>query len=173
VNLPERLGVVHRAPNPVQRGVQKVASSAPGAWVFSHTLHHVDRWLLKVSKGRYSVPGVMTGLPALTLTTTGRKTGQPRSNPLLAVPHGDALVLLGTGWGQERTPAWVGNLLAHPEATIAMNGVEVAVRATKVEDPEVRRELFAEASSLYPGYDLYPSRAAHREIVVFLAHGVD
>ena len=54
----------------------------------------------------------------LTITTAGRKSGLPRTMPLLGVPIGDDIALVGTNFGRESTPAWVGNLRADPRAGI-------------------------------------------------------
>ncbi len=54
-------------------------------------------------------------LPAFLLTTTGRKTGRPRTQPLLYGRDGDAFVVVGSNWGQAHHPAWSGNLLANPD----------------------------------------------------------
>ena len=63
-------------------------------------------------------PEVLAGLPVLDLTTTGRKSGQPRTSHLISIPIDDTLALLGTNFGQPATPAWVLNLEADPKATV-------------------------------------------------------
>ena len=61
-------------------------------------------------------------VPSLVITTTGRRSGQPRSNPLLYVPDGDAYVVIGSNWGQQHQPGWALNLLAQPAAEVDVKG---------------------------------------------------
>jgi len=56
--------------------------------------------------------------PVLMLTTTGRRSGAPRTTPLLYAQDGEDLVIVGSNWGQQHHPAWSANLLAHPEAEV-------------------------------------------------------
>jgi F420H(2)-dependent quinone reductase len=65
--------------------VQKIASSRPGAWFYARTLHHVDRVAFKLSGGRATMTGTLAGLPVVILTTTGAKSGLPRTLPLLCI----------------------------------------------------------------------------------------
>src|SRR5688572_611598 len=104
------LGYAHHRPNVVQRVMQSIASSRPGAWVFSRILSPLDRIVHRLSKGRVTVPEVVAGLPVVFVTTTGRRSGEPRPSPLIAVPIADTLALVGTNFGQASTPAWVLNL---------------------------------------------------------------
>jgi F420H(2)-dependent quinone reductase len=85
-----------------QRLIWKVSSSRPGAWFFSKTLHHMDRVVLRLSRGRVTVPGVLAGLPVITLATTGARTGERREVPLVGVPAGDDIAVIGTRFGHAR-----------------------------------------------------------------------
>jgi deazaflavin-dependent oxidoreductase (nitroreductase family) len=107
--------------------VTAFSSSRPGSWLI-RTLTPLDRAVLLRSKGRRTVLGPI-GAPTLLLTTTGRKSGLPRTTPLLYARDADALVVVGSNFGQQHHPAWTGNLIAHPEATVLMGGQEVPVRA--------------------------------------------
>ena len=69
--------------NAIQRVTQKVASSRPGSWVFQRTMYPVDKALFRLTDGRLTVPGLLAGLPVIMLTTTGAKTGQDRTMPLV------------------------------------------------------------------------------------------
>lgn len=115
----------------------------------------LDRRLLKLTKGKYPLFGPTT-LPTLLLTTTGRKSGQPRATALNYLPFGDRLLILGSNFGQPHHPAWTSNLLAHPEARVAIGGTEVPVQAALLEGPDrddgLRRFL------AYPMYRSYLSR---------------
>ena len=161
------LGYVHKPPGVVRGGMQRFASTRFGAWAFSKTLQPIDQVVRKLSKGRTSAPQVLAGLPVLFVTTTGRKSGQPRSAPLIAVPVCDTLALLGTNFGQTSTPAWVFNLEAEPSATATYKDAELAVRARPATETE-RDEVWAASTSIYPGYEKYRERITGREIRIFV-----
>ena len=110
------MGVLHdlgyevKSANRLQRIMQAVASSRPGAWMFSKTLHQQDKVLFNATGGRLTVSSVLAGLPVVMVTTTGAKTGQSRTMPLLGIPVGDDLAVIGSNYGQKNTPGWVYNL---------------------------------------------------------------
>ena len=153
--------------NAAQRVTQRIAASGPGAWLFQRTLYPVDKLLYKRSKGRVTVPGLMAGLPVIMLTTTGAKSGEPRSMPLVGIPLDDDLALIGSNYGQKRTPGWVYNLEANPEATVSYRDRSVEVVARPATDAEADR-AFEIAAGFYPGYGKYRARASHRTIRVFV-----
>jgi deazaflavin-dependent oxidoreductase (nitroreductase family) len=98
----------------------------------------------------------------ITLTTTGRKTGQPRSVPLYAFEDGDRLVIVGSSGGDPTHPAWVLNLRAEPRVTIKVGREERGVVAHEVEDegPERDRlwQLVTEAFRWYATYQRRTTR---------------
>src|SRR4029450_10753092 len=73
---------------------------------------HLYRW----SGGR--IGGRLMGLPVLLLTTTGRRSGEPRTTALTDLAHGDAFVVIASVLGEPRHPAWWRNLEAQPEAEV-------------------------------------------------------
>ena len=125
----------------------------------------VDRWIQRVTRGRFTVIG-RHGLPSLLLTTTGRRTGAPRTQPLVYAPDGDGYVVIGSNWGQPHHPLWTENLLAHPQASVTVAGAEVAVRATLASGTE-RDRLWRLLLRQWPAYATYERRAAPRELRVF------
>jgi deazaflavin-dependent oxidoreductase (nitroreductase family) len=157
---------VHEA-NGFQRLVWKVSSSRPGAWLFAKTLHHMDRVVLRLSRERVTVPGVLAGLPIITLVTTGATTGQRRDVPLVGVPAGDDIAVIGTRFGHPRTPAWYFNLRADPRAEVGYRGRTVPVVAREAEGDE-REALWARGCEIYAGYQAYARRIDHRQIHVMV-----
>jgi deazaflavin-dependent oxidoreductase (nitroreductase family) len=121
-----------------------------------------DRLVSRLTRGRVVALGLV---PSLVLTTTGRRSGLPRSNPLLYVPDGDAYVLVGSNWGQTAHPAWALNLVAQPRATVTLKGRTFPVRATRATGAE-RERLWALAIREWPAYDTYVRRSG-RDIKVF------
>ncbi len=167
MSLLDELGYRPASANAVQRGMQMVASSRPGSWLFQRTLYSVDKLLFRISGGRVTVPAVVAGLPIVMFTTTGAKSGQERTMPLLAVPIDDKLAIIGSNYGQQATPGWVYNLEANPAATIAHGDRSVAVTARSTNDDENDR-VWAQAIAIYPGYAKYRERASHRVIRTFI-----
>lgn len=163
----EELGYEITSPNAAQRGIQKIASTRPMAWVFQRTLYPLDKVLFRRTNGRVTVPGLLAGLPVILLTTTGAKTGQLRTMPLVGVPVGDDLAVIGSNYGQEKTPGWVFNLEADPHGKVGHLDTWVDVVASRADDEQVD-EAFRQAAQVYPGYAKYRERADHRTIRVFL-----
>jgi deazaflavin-dependent oxidoreductase (nitroreductase family) len=109
---------------------------------------------------------MLAGLPAVTLTTQGARTGRSRSVLVVPVVTAEVFAVLGTNFGESRTPGWALNLLAHPTATVEFRGRRVTVQARELDD-HVRDGILAAASTLYPGFARYLRRAARRRVHVF------
>jgi deazaflavin-dependent oxidoreductase (nitroreductase family) len=92
----------------------------------------------RANHGEFS--GDMAGRSLLILTTTGARSGKPRSIVLGYGRHGDQLIVLASDNGASKAPAWYRNLLAHPTATIELGPERFEVRATTA-GPEEREEL--------------------------------
>jgi deazaflavin-dependent oxidoreductase (nitroreductase family) len=162
-----QLGYQVSEANGFHRLVWKVSSSRPGSWAFARSLHHVDRLLLRATRGRVTVPSLLAGLPVITLTTTGARTGKRREVPLVGVPHGDDLAVIGTRFGQANTPGWWFNLRADPHAEVGWRGRTAAVAAREAEGAE-RDEVWDQGCRLYAGYQAYARRITGREVHVMV-----
>lgn len=95
------------------------------------------------------------------LTTTGRRSGQPRTVTLYAWPDDDRLVVVGSWGGAARDPAWVGNLRADPRATLRVGRAERPVVAREIDGPE-RERLWDLVCEAFPLYATYQRRTARR-----------
>ncbi|HEX6121524.1 MAG TPA: nitroreductase/quinone reductase family protein [Ktedonobacterales bacterium] len=117
------------------------------------------RLLLRLSGGR--LLATSGRMPVLLLTTTGRKTGQPRTWPLSYLADGEALVIVASNAGQERHPAWYLNLLAEPRATVRIGGETRHVRAEVAMLAEQARlwPRLTQAEPLYAAYQRRTTRA--------------
>ncbi|HEX6970387.1 MAG TPA: nitroreductase/quinone reductase family protein [Micromonosporaceae bacterium] len=122
-----------------------------------------DRFVGRLTRGRVVALGLV---PSLIITTTGRRSGRPRSNPLLYVRDGGDFVVVGSNWGQRHQPAWALNLLADPTATVTVSGQRLAVRARLAEGAE-RERLWRLLVLEWPAYETYRERAGDRPIHVF------
>ena len=122
----------------------------------------VDRPLLRISRGRIRLSFV---IPCLLLRCRGARTGLIREIPLLYVPDGADVLLVGSGGGAERTPAWCANLMAHPQVETVRGGRIEARQAERLAGQE-RTAAWKLAVAVYPGYARYQARVC-REIPVF------
>lgn len=161
------LGYGHHTVNGFQRLMQRFGSSRGGAWMFSRLLAPVDRVVHRMTKGRTSAPEVLAGLPVIMVTTTGRRSGQARTSPLIAVPVGDTLALLGTNFGQTSTPAWVLNLEADPRLTVAYRERSLDLVARPASDDE-RAAVWRNSAGVYGGYEKYRERIHGRALRIFV-----
>lgn len=154
-------------PNFFQKSLHRIGATKQGAWIAAHTLPLLDRPLLRLSNGRYSTTGLFSGLPIVTLTTTGAKSGHPRSVPLIAVPHEGNIILIASNWGGKKHPAWYYNLKATPACTLTVDDKTEPYLAQEVEGNE-RGRYWQIAASYYSGYEAYKTRTGGREIPVMV-----
>jgi deazaflavin-dependent oxidoreductase (nitroreductase family) len=159
--------IVYERANPAQKLLRRMAASGPGSWLFAHVMHHLDRPVHRLTRGRYTLGSLLSGLPVVMLTTVGARTGRPRTVPVLGIPFRDGLAVIASNWGQHGHPAWYYNVRAHPEAQVVVHGVRRSVRAVEA-DSEQRAEIWQEGLRVYPGFAQYERRASHRRISVFV-----
>lgn len=151
--------------NLLQRVVRKTAALRPVAWFYARTLHHLDATVYRLTRGRATFTSWVSGLPVVMLTTTGAKTGRPRTLPLLGIPVEDRLVVIASNYGQHNNPGWYHNLRAHPQAKIVFQGESRNVEAHELTGAE-RERWYDRGVDIYPGWTEYRKRAAHRTIPV-------
>lgn len=124
----------------------------------------VDTRLQRATRGRYTLLDV-AGLPNLMLTVPGRKTGVPRSTPLLCVPYEDTYLIAGSYFGGPKEPAWVANLEAAMRAEIRVGGRTLPVSACLVDGAD-RDRLWAHMKQTWPNFAKYEERT-RRTIKIF------
>ena len=129
----------------------------------------VGKWLCaantamyKVSKGKLG--GKMGDAAVCLLTTTGRKSGKPRTVPLLHVMDGDAVVLIASKAGYPKHPLWYLNLVANPEVAVQIGGETSSYIARTAEGDE-RQRLWDLMVASYADYEQY-RKWTDREIPV-------
>jgi deazaflavin-dependent oxidoreductase (nitroreductase family) len=120
--------------------------------------------LYRLSGGR--IGGRIAKAPVLLLTTTGRKSGQLRTAPVVYLADGENLVVIGSNAGHSRTPAWSLNLKANSDAEVEVGRERRAVRARVAEGAE-RAELWRKHNEQYSGFDEYEART-DRDIALFV-----
>jgi deazaflavin-dependent oxidoreductase (nitroreductase family) len=120
--------------------------------------------LYRLSGGR--IGGKINEAPVLLLTTTGRKSGQARTAPVVYLADGANLVVIGSNAGHNRTPAWSLNLRANPDAEVEVGRERRPVRARVAESDE-RSDLWRKHNEQYSGFDEYAART-DRDISLFV-----
>jgi deazaflavin-dependent oxidoreductase (nitroreductase family) len=120
----------------------------------------VHRALYRASGGRLG--SKVWGLPILLLTTTGRKSGVPRTTPLCYLTDGDDLVVVASNGGMDWFPDWWLNLQREPRATVELGSSSRPVVAREA-GPEERERLWATLTGIAPGYLGYQKKTS-REI---------
>jgi deazaflavin-dependent oxidoreductase (nitroreductase family) len=96
----------------------------------------------------------MRGMPVLLLTTVGRKTGKPRTTPLMYIQDGDHYVITASNNGKDKDPFWFRNLKASPEVRIEVPGKRMEVTASVATQTEYE-QLWARLVSVAPFFDNY------------------
>lgn len=132
------------------------------AWVASRVLPPIDSRLRA-----HPLTTLGTDFPLCYLTVRGRRSGEPRTVPLLHVRDGERVVLIASNWGRRDHPAWALNLEAAREAQVVVcNGPPRRMTARRATIEE-RERYWADALRFWPGYEGYERRAG-REIRVFV-----
>ena len=105
------------------------------------------------------------GTQTLLLTTTGRRSGEPRTSPLIYAPHDDdAYTVVASRGGTDEPPAWYLNLVADPEVEVQVKGDRFRARA-RIASPEEKPAMWRRMAAEWPAYDEYQERT-EREIPV-------
>jgi F420H(2)-dependent quinone reductase len=93
----------------------------------------------------------MGGHPMLVLTTTGRRTGQPHSTPVIGIPEGEGWLIVASNGGAATQPLWLRNLATYPEASIQRGG-QTRTYSARVLSPEERDHCWPDLVRAYPTY---------------------
>lgn len=133
------------------------------------------RWTGKLNVPLYRASGGRLGgrigkAPVLLLTTTGRKSGQQRTAPVVYLADGERMIVIGSNAGNARVPAWALNLKAKPEAEVEVGRRRIPVRA-RIAEGEERADLWHKSNEQYAGFDDYEART-DRDIAVFVLEPV-
>ena len=134
-------------------------------------MHMVMRWMGSIHRFLYRRSGGKIGYNfrgghVLLLTTTGRKSGKPRTWPLMYFADGDALIVVGSNGGLDRDPAWCHNLRSNPQAEVEVAGTARRVRAEEAQGDEWER-LWQIVITQAPFYDDY-RKATERKIPLMI-----
>jgi deazaflavin-dependent oxidoreductase (nitroreductase family) len=134
--------------------------------LFFRGLNTVHRTVLKISGGRLG--WYVANMPVLELTTTGRKSGRPRTVVLTSpVRDGDAIVVVASRGGDNHHPAWFLNLRDNPDVDVVLGREPKRPMRARIADPSERARLWPQVVARYKGYGDYQTRT-DREIPLVL-----
>ena len=98
------------------------------------------------------------GATCLILTATGRKSGEPRTVPLIYAADGDNCILVASKGGAPTHPLWYENLAANPQCEVQVKGDRFRATARTVVDEAEREHCWKLATANWPNYDEYVKR---------------
>jgi deazaflavin-dependent oxidoreductase (nitroreductase family) len=107
------------------------------------------------------------GVPILLLTTKGRKSGEPRTIPIIFTPYKDSFVIIASKGGSPTHPKWYLNILEEPKVTVQIKAETFKAVARTATFPE-RELIWAEALKSWPNFDVYQSRTTRQIPVVVI-----
>ena len=154
--LPERLG-------------RKLGNTRPGVYFFRYVFTPLDKLSYRLTKGRrgLSPPSMTTAL----LTTTGRRSGNEVTTPVLVLPDEGNYIVVGSNYGRGRHPAWTYNLGADPNATLQMRDQIHRVIAARLVGEEASA-YWPRLVQMWPGWQTY-RRITDREFRMFRLEPAD
>jgi deazaflavin-dependent oxidoreductase (nitroreductase family) len=143
--------------------LERALMSPPGYQFVVRLAPRIDKVLIPRTNGRLSSAGIdRVGL----VTTTGAKSGLPRTQPLVLIEDAGGLLAIGSNYGRPTHPGWSTNLLAHPECTVEFKTAPAQYRGELLTGAD-RASAWATATDFYAGYERYRVNCAPREIRIF------
>lgn len=150
-----------KTPRPFTPTEEKIGSVAV------RLMSAMNTWVYRATGGR--VGGRFpSGAPVLLLTTVGRKSGKPRTAPLLYLQDGQNYVIVASKGGMSHDPLWFKNLEANPRVEVELGRRKTPMIARRATDEE-RAALWPKLVAMYPDYDDYQARTSRRIPVVVLS----
>lgn len=151
--------------NVLQRLIQRITAMHWASRFITRRLHRWDRWVYRVTRGRWTATEILAGLPVIFITTLGSKSGNKRTTPLLAIQEGEDFILVATKFGADHHPDWYFNLKVNTRVEVLHSGKTSTYLARELEGDE-RDRYWTRAVEHYPGYRSYERLAVNRVIPV-------
>ncbi len=129
-------------------------------------MSRLNTWLFRLSGGRLGNK-FLYGAPVLLLVTKGRKSGAPRTAPLLYLQDGNRYVIVASKGGMSQHPLWYRNLQADPNVEIEIGGERLPMHAQTASAAE-KKKLWPRLVEMYPPYESYQARTDRKIPVVIL-----
>ena len=148
----------------VETGVDDPRRSAPWVVDVIRVMSRLNTWAYRVSGGRvggnWRVGSALRApVPVCLLTTTGRKSGEPRTVPLLHIPDGDRVLLVASQGGLPKHPQWYRNILVNPDVTLQVGRRTRAMTAREA-TPAERAELWPRLVERYADFADYQANTS-------------
>jgi deazaflavin-dependent oxidoreductase (nitroreductase family) len=124
---------------------------------------HVERYRATDGAEGHDWQGTQT----LLLTTTGRRSGVPRTTPLIYSTRGDAYTVVASKGGSDTPPSWYLNLSENPEVEVQVKAERFRARA-RTASAEEKSEMWKAMAAEWPDYDTYQQKTAREIPVVVL-----
>lgn len=115
----------------------------------------LNTWMYRRNGGQ-GIGGTFQNIPVALLTTTGRKTGEPRISPLYFLRDGDRVIVAASKGGAAKNPMWYLNLKANPKVGVQIKKEVLDLTARDATDEE-RARYWPQLVDMYPSYDAYQS----------------
>jgi deazaflavin-dependent oxidoreductase (nitroreductase family) len=128
-------------------------------WVADHTRRYVE------SDGADG--HLWNGVPTLVLTTTGRRSGQPRRNALIYGQDGENYLIVASRGGDDHDPLWYRNLVADPQVSVQV-GADRFQATARTASAEEKRRWWPTMTAIWPAYDEYQAKTERDIPVVVL-----
>ncbi len=134
-------------------------------------MNGVHRLVLTVTGGRLGWSAY--GMPVVELTTTGRRSGQPRTT-MLTSPHqeGSTIIIVASRGGDHQHPAWYLNLRDQPDVEVSLGGKPAQRMRAEIAGPDERARLWPLVTAAHRNYAGYQMKTK-REIPLVLLHPID
>ncbi|HYL15013.1 MAG TPA: nitroreductase family deazaflavin-dependent oxidoreductase [Terriglobales bacterium] len=136
-----------------------------GELATTRLFYGIHRAIYRLSGGRIFSRSL--GCPVVLLTTTGRKSGEPRIAPIFGFQEGQSIVVVPSNAGKEHYPSWYLNLRANPQAQIQL-GPEIRQVRAREATLEERERLWPRLVTYYGGYQVYRERTDRHIPIVIL-----
>ena len=117
---------------------------------------------------RNKAGGPFEGRRLLLLTTTGARSGELRTTPMMYIPEGDRLLVIASNAGALKHPAWYYNVVAHPHVTVEV-GSETFDATAQVMEGEERQQLWSRIVELYPFFAEHQAKTSRQIPVIALS----
>ena len=130
-------------------------------------MSRINTWVYRMTGGKVGGRWAY-GAPVMLLTVRGRKTGQPRTTPLLYLRDGDDVVTVASKGGSANHPKWFLNVEVNPECEVEIGREKWRMHARRATKEEKAR-YWPQLVEMYPDYDQYQARTARDIPVVILS----
>ena len=137
-------------PKPPPKGLNSPQTTTVIKW-----MSRAQSWVYKKTNGK--IGGTfLQGAPVALLTTTGRKTGEPRVSPLLYLREGNRIILVASKGGSATNPMWYLNLKANPKVSVQIKH-EVLNLTARDANEEERQHYWTKLTTMYTSFSDYQS----------------